>query len=550
MSGRSIFAKNGARAVLLGVLGVATAGVVLASLPHSSGHQPAAASTGPVPAPAAGVSFIAFGDAGQGSKQQYAVRDQMRRLASTYQFGLLLGDGAYPNGTVADYRARFFPVYRGLFQGEGQPPPAPTTGLPKPLFTTTGSHDYYGTPNAAAYRSVFDMPLNGPAGQEDYSFNVGPVHFLTFDSAYLTDPSTPAIDVSAVERWMIADLDRYGDRVTVVFDHDPAYTGGQFEHAPEVLQVRRTFFAIAAAHGADLFLSGHEHAYERNRPESGLTSYIAGGGGGQIQSAGPDAAVQPPGVAMASLAYYGFLEVRVSGCRISTDYRRSDGSIFDPWTYRAPTCDASAASTPAPPVQPASPTGHTVFRDTFGSGSLGRWTVQAAAGGMVTVAAAPRGEPGRAAILAETSEPGSVAFARVATPPGARDLSVSLAIDVLEAGRTGSNVPLVTLLGPGGTDLVQVYRQNVTSGKVYVEVPGPRYLVTRGMLSLGTWMQLTVHVHLARSGSEVDVHADGYGIFEATSLDLGNALGGIQIGNDVAAQRFHIAVSNVEVTAP
>jgi hypothetical protein len=297
---------------------------------------PATAGTSGTPA-TANATFIAFGDPGSGSSDELALRDRMVTNASSYDFAVMTGDGAYPSGSNDDYKAHFFAVYAKLFQGYATALPAPTSATPKPVYPTLGNHDY-DTTDAAGYRAAFVLPSGGPAGapaESYYTFDVGGVHFVSFDSHYVVgyNMSTTQAEKDAVGKWLISDLDANTSKVTVVFEHDPAYTAGDHHGQVEERTMRSTWFPIFAAHGVDLVLSGHDHGYERNTPQAGLTSYVTGGGGGALY------AFTTQSYTAASMSSYHYLQISITGCTISTVAIKTDGSKFDPWSYTAPTCN-------------------------------------------------------------------------------------------------------------------------------------------------------------------------------------------------------------------
>jgi hypothetical protein len=107
------------------------------------------------------------------------------------------------------------------------------------------------------------------------------------------DPSTrPAVggltstQISTQRSFLAAQLDdaQAKGMGAIVFDHHPALTDG--DYAPGT-RLGRDLFGVAAAHGAELFLSGHSHNSQRfaardasgELSSTGLVQYIVGGGG-------------------------------------------------------------------------------------------------------------------------------------------------------------------------------------------------------------------------------------------------------------------------------
>jgi 3',5'-cyclic AMP phosphodiesterase CpdA len=87
---------------------------------------------------------------------------------------------------------------------------------------------------------------------------------------------TERIDSAQLE-WLEQDLAKSSARFSIVFGHRPPFSSGK--HGPDTT-VRDEIVPIVERHGVDLFLSGHEHHYERIRTR-GETHYIISGGGGR-----------------------------------------------------------------------------------------------------------------------------------------------------------------------------------------------------------------------------------------------------------------------------
>jgi hypothetical protein len=486
------------------------------------------------------INFIVFADAGTGSAGQLALRDRMVEQAAQYQFGLMVGDGAYNVGSLSDYNTKFFAVYNGLFQGSGQVPPSPTSLTPKPLWTTLGNHDY-DTAGQAGYRDSFAMPTNGPAGvpaESFYTVNVGEVHFVSFDSHFLVgfNQSPTQAQIDSVRNWLITDLDANTDRVTILFEHHPAYTGGAHHGEGEETKMRSTWYPIFAAHGVDAVFNGHDHSYQRNVPQSGLTSFVSGGGGGVLT------AVTPQTYTAASLSDYHFMKVKVEGCTITTVAVTDEGTEFDPWSFAAPTC---AGPGPTPTPQPAGQ----LFADGFESGNFSSWTsAQAGTGGSAVVQSATKRSGSYAAAFSATSTVGSYGYARRNLGSAYGELRVGLSADIASEGISGGNVPILRLYNASGTRILSLYRQNVAGDKLFVQHSG-LYNSTTGIMPLNTWRRFEVHVIVNGASSTVEIWSDGVLIHRTLLANLGTSgVQTIQIGNDTSGQAFSAFIDDVVVT--
>ncbi len=200
-------------------------------------------------APASGaVRFLAFGDSGNGSVEQLALRDQMETVP--YDFVLHVGDIAYEDGSLAMFEQNYFDVYAALIDHFS-------------VFPVPGNHEY-NTADAAAYREVFTLPNN----ERWYSFDWGDAHFVALDTERLGEEQSSFLE---------ADLAANTKPWTVVYFHRPPYSSG--EHGNNA-DVEDAFVPILERHRVDLVLAGHDHDYERIVPRNGVSYVVTGGGGG------------------------------------------------------------------------------------------------------------------------------------------------------------------------------------------------------------------------------------------------------------------------------
>jgi 3',5'-cyclic AMP phosphodiesterase CpdA len=63
----------------------------------------------------------------------------------------------------------------------------------------------------------------------------------------------------------------------ICFFHHPLYSDGK-THGPD-LDLRRQIEPIFVAHGVNLVLSGHDHCYERFKPQKGIYYFLLGNSG-------------------------------------------------------------------------------------------------------------------------------------------------------------------------------------------------------------------------------------------------------------------------------
>jgi 3',5'-cyclic AMP phosphodiesterase CpdA len=78
-------------------------------------------------------------------------------------------------------------------------------------------------------------------------------------------------------KWIDGQLAESDATWKICFFHHPLYSDGK-THGPS-LDLRRQLEPIFLSHGVSLVLSGHEHFYERIKPQGGITYIILGNSG-------------------------------------------------------------------------------------------------------------------------------------------------------------------------------------------------------------------------------------------------------------------------------
>jgi hypothetical protein len=74
----------------------------------------------------------------------------------------------------------------------------------------------------------------------------------------------------------------------IFYFHHPLYSDG-VKHGP-ALELRVLLEPILIRYGVDVVFSGHDHVYERLKPQSGITYFVTGAGGQEVRSLQPSAA--------------------------------------------------------------------------------------------------------------------------------------------------------------------------------------------------------------------------------------------------------------------
>ncbi len=190
----------------------------------------------------------------------------------------------------------------------------------------------------------------------------------------------------------------------------------------------------------------------------------------------------------------------------------------------------------------------TIFSDGFESGDFSAWSqVQLGGDGKAVVQSAIVSTGALAAELSESATSGSKADVRKTFSAEQLDLTASGDFQVRQQGTSGGNVPFFRFLDPSSNRIISLYRQNGTSGSIYVGYAGGHFATT-GQLALNTWATLSLHVIVNGTASTVEVRLNGNVIYQVTNASLGSAgVSTVQIGNDTAAQQFDMVVDTINV---
>jgi predicted MPP superfamily phosphohydrolase len=195
------------------------------------------------------VRLAVIGDNGTGDQGQYDVAQQMeiyRKLVG-YDFVIMLGDNIYGGHHPKDFERKFEEPYKPLLDAGVK------------FYASLGNHD---NSNEIQYKP-FNMN-----GQRYYSFKKGDVQFFVLDSNYM-DPTQ--LD------WIQRQLSESGAKWKICYFHHPLYSDGKF-HGADV-DLRKQLAPIFAKYGVNAVFSGHDHVYERFKPEEGIYYFLLGSSG-------------------------------------------------------------------------------------------------------------------------------------------------------------------------------------------------------------------------------------------------------------------------------
>lgn len=208
------------------------------------------------------VKFALIGDTGTGSRAQTEVGAQMEafRKRFPFRFVVMVGDNMYGSQRAPDFVTKFEGPYKDLLAAGVR------------FYAALGNHDEPGQKN---YQH-FNM-----GGERFYAFratatDVGPKvdkgpRFYALDSNYM--------DKAQLD-WIEKQLSTKDDDWKICFFHHPLYSSAR-KHG-SALDLRKALEPLFIQYKVDLVLAGHEHVYERIKPQQGV-NYIVSGAGGTLR---------------------------------------------------------------------------------------------------------------------------------------------------------------------------------------------------------------------------------------------------------------------------
>ena len=201
------------------------------------------------PVSPAAVRFAVIGDSGTGYTAQYEIAEWMQAYHEVFPFDfvIMLGDNLYGGYTAADFERKFQIPYKPLLDEKID------------FYATLGNHDN----TTQEFFKPFHM-----GGQRYYAFTKGNVRFFVLDSNYLDSEQL---------QWLEKELRTANTDWKICYMHHPIYSAASYHGVdPELRTVLEPLFL---KYGVDIVFSGHEHFYERLKPQNGITYFTSGAAG-------------------------------------------------------------------------------------------------------------------------------------------------------------------------------------------------------------------------------------------------------------------------------
>lgn len=195
------------------------------------------------------VKFLAIGDTGTGSRRQKELAKVMLDYHGVfpYEFVIMVGDNMYGGEKPGDFKSKFEDVYRPLLNQKIK------------FYASLGNHD---ESNQRLYE-LFNMN-----GDEYYRFKKGDIAFYALNSNYMDKRQI---------KWIEDEFGKDTSKWKIAFFHHPPYSsGGKHGSSTDLREIIEPIFVRT---GVDVVFTGHEHFYERIKPQRGITYFITGAGG-------------------------------------------------------------------------------------------------------------------------------------------------------------------------------------------------------------------------------------------------------------------------------
>jgi predicted MPP superfamily phosphohydrolase len=195
------------------------------------------------------VRFAAIGDMGTGKPPQYelAARMETARKTFPFEFVLTLGDNIYGGNGAGDFQNKFEVPYKPLLDAGVK------------FYASLGNHD---NPSQRLYKP-FNM-----GGHQYYTYTKGNAQFFALDSNYMS-PQQLA--------WLEKELKQSDAQWKICYFHHPLYSSAAFHGS--AVELRQVLEPLFLQYGVQVVFAGHEHVYERVKPQKGITYFIEGAAG-------------------------------------------------------------------------------------------------------------------------------------------------------------------------------------------------------------------------------------------------------------------------------
>ena len=190
-----------------------------------------------------------IGDTGTGSKSQFDIAQRLveARQAFPFDLVLMLGDNMYGSERPQDFEKKFERPYKDLLDAGVK------------FYAALGNHD----DREQRFYKLFNMN-----GELYYTFKAPKqnVRFFVLESSYM--------DRKQLD-WLERELKASTDPWKIVYMHHPLYSSGEAHGSSTSL--REVLEPLFIKYNVSVVFAGHEHFYERIKPQHGIAYFTNGG---------------------------------------------------------------------------------------------------------------------------------------------------------------------------------------------------------------------------------------------------------------------------------
>jgi hypothetical protein len=217
----------------------------------AAGQDQQSAAAVPFPNKDGSLKFGVLGDFGTGSREQYQLGEQMAKLHERFPYEIVVtvGDNLYGSQRPQDFVNKFETPYKALLDANVK------------FYASLGNHD----DRAQARYKLFNMD-----GRRYYTFKAPKedVRFFALESDY---------PVPEQIKWLEKELQDSNEKWKIPYFHHPLYSSGE-RHGSDVT-LRKALEPLFIKYGVSVVLAGHDHFYERLKPQNGIVYFVVGSGG-------------------------------------------------------------------------------------------------------------------------------------------------------------------------------------------------------------------------------------------------------------------------------
>ena len=199
--------------------------------------------------------FAVIGDWGTGDHDQKGIASQMlsAHQSKPFDFVISAGDNIYPNGNPRYFANNFERPFEGLLNDRVK------------FYAVLGNHDVEQGRHEQCQYPLFNME-----GSSHYTLRKGDgmADFFMLDSNDFDPPQAT---------WLENALRTSGAKWKIAVFHHPLYSSGK-KHGSAVA-LRKTLEPLFTQYGVTIAFSGHDHVYERIKPQQGIQYFVSGAGG-------------------------------------------------------------------------------------------------------------------------------------------------------------------------------------------------------------------------------------------------------------------------------